>query len=88
MFRAPARPGFLRAAHPKDAGLFGCNGVARPVGSPEDTDMVDGVDRPPETVGGVVVRRLVQATGITDAQARELVALLWSAQLGLTCARS
>ncbi len=48
--------------------------------------MVDGVDRPPETVGGVVVRRLVQATGITDAQARELVALLGAQQLGLTCA--
>ena len=38
--------------------------------------MVDDLGRLPETVGGVVARRLVQATGITEAQASELVALL------------
>ena len=47
--------------------------------------MVDAVGKPPETAGGVAVRRLMVGTGITDAQASELVSVLgpynWSSLL-------
>ena len=48
--------------------------------------MVDQVGRPPpETASGVAVRHLMADTGITDAQATELVILLgphnWSSLL-------
>ena len=47
--------------------------------------MVDDVGRPPETAGGIAVRRLMAQTGITDAQANELVSILgpynWSSLL-------
>ncbi len=47
--------------------------------------MVDDVGRPPETAGSAAVRRLMADTGITAAQATELVNILgpynWSSLL-------
>ena len=38
--------------------------------------MVDDLGEPPETASGIAVRRLAADTGITAAQANELVSLL------------
>lgn len=47
--------------------------------------MVDDLGKPPEKASGGAVRRLVVATGITDAQAVELIGFLgpnnWSSLL-------
>ncbi|WP_167434333.1 hypothetical protein [Mesorhizobium helmanticense] len=38
--------------------------------------MVDNVGKAPETATGLAMRRLVSETGITEAQARELIGFL------------